>query len=307
MIGDISRQSFKLHAELANKLDGHMKYGYRSVDTYSVLFKTGESQKSSSNAVSWIDPAGVCRVEKIGSTKDTAQVHPRLFTETVLEAAKATGVVTLQSGVGVSHLIIKDKTAVGVQLDNNQVVDADGVIVSMGPWSGQLPILDLPIEGRRAHSIVFRPSQSVPAQALFTAILDGTRSHEPEVYPRPDGTVYMCGATDNEPLPASGGDVQVSSKAIEQLEQLRDMLAPELYGGETIAQQACYLPISRDGSPLVGHHPTYKHLYIATGHSCWGILQAPSTGKMIAELVANGRISCVDKEAVEAVDPKNRC
>ncbi|KAI9479557.1 FAD dependent oxidoreductase [Zychaea mexicana] len=315
-IGDLSRKSFKLHGELAEKLDGASNYGYRAVDTYSVLYQTSGSKSSSSSSstkkqktsklqVAWVDVSGIRHVEQLGNTADTAQVHPRLFTETLVEAAKATDTVTLRTGFGVSHVIINDDQAKGVKLDNGEIIEGDAVIVCMGPWSGQLPTLQLPIAGQRAHSIVFQPTHSVPPQALFTTILDGTRANHPE-----DGTVYMCGATDSEALPSAADQVQVDPKAIRELEQLRDTLAPELCGGsvgELIAQQACYLPVSQDGTPLVGAHPAYKQLVLATGHSCWGILQAPATGLMITELLIDGRITCVDTEAVEALDPINRC
>ncbi|KAL9273502.1 putative oxidoreductase TDA3 [Drosera capensis] len=34
--------------------------------------------------------------------------------------------------------------------------------------------------------------------------------------------------------------------------------------------------------------------YVATGHSCRGILNAPATGAALAELILNGRSSIVD-------------
>ena len=121
----------------------------------------------------------------------------------------------------------------------------------------------------------------------------------------------MCGATDNEKLPSSADLIQVESKAIHVLERLRDTLAPELYDSkneELIAEQACYLPISEDGTAFVGLYPKYNNqVLLAAGHSCWGILQAPATGLMITELLVNGKISCVDRDAVEALDPTDRC
>lgn len=117
----------------------------------------------------------------------------------------------------------------------------------------------------------------------------------------------MCGATDNsDPLPPSADQVKVKDSAIEQLELLRELIAPSLSGRTTI-RQACYLPISRDDLPFIGAHPSHSQLYLATGHSCWGILNSPVTGLMITELLLDGRITCVEREAVEALDPKGRC
>lgn len=116
----------------------------------------------------------------------------------------------------------------------------------------------------------------------------------------------MCGATDNEPLPESADKVQVDPQAVQQLEILRGMISTRLKG-DILERQACYLPISRDGTPLIGAHPRHKQLYLATGHSCWGILNSPVTGLMMAELLLDGRISIVDNACVKAVDPAARC
>ncbi len=39
----------------------------------------------------------------------------------------------------------------------------------------------------------------------------------------------------------------------------------------------------------MGSVPGTSGLYVATGHSVWGILNAPATGEAMAELVLDGR------------------
>jgi glycine/D-amino acid oxidase-like deaminating enzyme len=63
------------------------------------------------------------------------------------------------------------------------------------------------------------------------------------------------------------------------------------------AQQACYLPLSPDGVPVIGQVPGVRGAYVATGHSCWGILNAPATGLAVAELLATGEARSVDLRA----------
>lgn len=60
------------------------------------------------------------------------------------------------------------------------------------------------------------------------------------------------------------------------------------------AEQACFLPCTEDGNPVIGEIPGVKGCYVATGHSCWGILNGPATGAAIAELVMDGRATIVD-------------
>jgi glycine/D-amino acid oxidase-like deaminating enzyme len=49
--------------------------------------------------------------------------------------------------------------------------------------------------------------------------------------------------------------------------------------------------------------PGIEGAYVATGHSCWGILNAPATGEALAQLIVTGRASSVD---LRAFDPA-RC
>lgn len=91
------------------------------------------------------------------------------------------------------------------------------LVLSAGPWTGTLSKtlfppassslwasssskksntdakpLELAISGSRAHSIVLKTDRKLTAHALFTdmTLEDGDMA-EPEVYARPDGTVYM--------------------------------------------------------------------------------------------------------------------
>lgn len=187
----IGKASFDLHAELAEKLDGANKYGYRRVHTYSALFSETKKRKVGSHSgLAWCSPSTVGSVEALADENDSAQVHPGQYTHTVLEAAKKTGVVEVRIGQGVSALVYDDsqKRVTGVQLENQKVVDADAVVVCMGPWSGQLPLKKrLPISAARAHSIVYQLADpgSIPAEAIFTEMRTRHGTSHPEVYPRP--------------------------------------------------------------------------------------------------------------------------
>ena len=46
--------------------------------------------------------------------------------------------------------------------------------------------------------------------------------------------------------------------------------------------------MTQDGLPLIGAIPGARGAYVATGHSVWGILNAPATGEAMAELILDG-------------------
>jgi glycine/D-amino acid oxidase-like deaminating enzyme len=50
----------------------------------------------------------------------------------------------------------------------------------------------------------------------------------------------------------------------------------------------------------MGRVPGVDGAYVATGHSVWGMLNAPATGEAMAELIVEGSTSTVD---ISAFDP----
>ena len=69
---------------------------------------------------------------------------------------------------------------------------------------------------------------------------------------------------------------------------------PHLGIKQVLAQQACNRPVTKDGLPLIGPVPGLPGAYVATGHSVWGILNAPATGEVITELIVDGHARTVN-------------
>ncbi|MGB7775136.1 MAG: FAD-dependent oxidoreductase, partial [Pseudolabrys sp.] len=51
---------------------------------------------------------------------------------------------------------------------------------------------------------------------------------------------------------------------------------------------------TEDGLPLIGAVPGIDGAYVATGHSVWGMLNAPATGEAMSELILDGAAHHVD-------------
>jgi glycine/D-amino acid oxidase-like deaminating enzyme len=250
-------------------------------------------------------PAWVAREallhQRLGTTETTAQVHPGEFTRGMMAAAIDQG-ARLQIGC-VSGLVrsADDRRVTGVIVDG-QPIEGDAVVIAMGPWSvlasQWLPLP--PIYGLKGHSLIFRSRRPVSPQALFVEYEaeDGS-VHAPEVFPRPDGTTYVCGLSSEAPLPLDPTDVVPDPGACERLRAMTGTLAPALAEAEVVAAQACYRPIVRDGLPLIGRVPGLDAAYVATGHGVWGILNAPATGEAMAELIVEGGTRSVDLSAFD--------
>ena len=275
----LARRSFGLHARLAEEIGGD--WGYRRLTTYAG--SAGLGRRRNAHAIDWLS-ASVTVNQQLGSTETTAQVHPGKFTAAMMRAAQAqgaelrhgqvTGVVRRRGGAAVA----------GVEVDG-EVVEGDAVVIALGPWSIlAAEWLPLPaVFGLKGHSLVFETGTEVP-----------------ELFPRADGTTYVCAISSDSPLPIDPARVAPDAGAIERLEAMCSDLSPALATAKILARQACYRPITRDGLPLLGPVAGVEGAYVATGHSVWGILNAPATGEAMAELIVDGIARSVD---VSAFDP----
>jgi glycine/D-amino acid oxidase-like deaminating enzyme len=291
-LGPLARASFALHAELARELS--VDYGYRRMETFMLSARERGAPTGGHRVAppAWLDGAGVIKAA-LGSTETTAQVDPARFTTALIAAAKTRG-CELHFGV-VEELSQRDGVARGVRIDG-ETLDADAVVLAMGPWTGRFArALRLPrVRGLKGYSVTLAGAQA-PAHALFVdyRTADG-RQLEPEIFPRPDGSVYVCGMADPQPLPDSPDGVEVSDAACATLARAAGRVATTLAAARIERRQACYRPVTDDGLPLIGRVPDVHGAYVATGHGPWGMLNAPATGLALAELITEGAASLVD-------------
>jgi glycine/D-amino acid oxidase-like deaminating enzyme len=291
-LGPLARASFALHAELARELGPTA--GYRRMDTFMMAARE-RGVLAGTRAVAapaWLDGAGVVTAV-LGSTETTAQIQPARFTAALVDAAQARG-AALRIGT-VEGVVQADGVVRGVRV-GGAALEADAVVLAMGPWTGRAAAgLRLPrVTGLKGYSVSL-DAPGVPAHALFVDYrgADGRR-FEPEVFPRPDGEVYVCGMADPAPLPDSPEAVTVDPAACQALARAAGRLAGVLASARIRRQAACYRPVTDDGLPLIGRVPGVAGAYVATGHGPWGMLNAPATGRALAELIATGASPEVD-------------
>jgi glycine/D-amino acid oxidase-like deaminating enzyme len=182
-------------------------------------------------------------------------------------------------------------------LVEGEVLEGDAVVIALGPWSVLAAAwLPLPmIYGLKGHSVVLRSDGAITPHALFVECEAADGSVDtPEVFPRPDGTTYVCGLSSEQPLPLDPGAVGSDPDATARLRAMTASFAPGFAAAEVISAQACYRPVARDGLPLIGPVRGLAGAYVATGHSVWGMLNAPATGEALADLIVDGASPTVD-------------
>lgn len=329
---ELTQRSYDLHIEHGKLFKDTL---YRSMDCWSVSVhpKSGKKKLDAEN-LSWVDSACVSGLSHLSGEEATAQVHPLLYTQAIFTEATSRGAVFVQAEAKgflpatdsqPPRLVLSATSTLptelanlsssyapensGIELGNDSqnhfVISADLFVVCLGCWSDTL--LSHLLKGQEvmsaicASSIVLQPSGPVPNVALFTDwFCPGEDStYDPEVYPRPDGTLYICARADVVSIPKGGpSSVIPQTEVTDRILQYAAQLSPLLESCPILATQACLLPTTDDDTPIIGE--LLPQVYVATGHSCWGILNAPATGEVIAQLIHEGRTDL----DISAMDPK---
>ena len=292
-LGPLARASFKLHAEMATELG--TDYGYRRMDTFMLAARERGTPAGGHRVAAppWLDGSGIVTA-MLGSQATTAQVTPARFTAALIDAARARG-ARIHTGV-VADVVRRGDAASGVVTADGETLEGDAIVLAMGPWTGRLAgRLRLPsVYGLKGYSVTLA-APDVPAHALFVdyRTADG-RALEPEIFPRPEGEVYVCGMADPAPLPDSPEAVEVNESCCDTLARAAGRVSAALASARIVRRQACYRPVTDDGVPVIGPVPGARGVFVATGHGPWGILNAPATGLAMAELIADGAAKLVD-------------
>jgi glycine/D-amino acid oxidase-like deaminating enzyme len=281
--------------------------------------------------VEWVDK-GVLGSVPMGNEENIAQVHPRKLCEAMWAYSTRHAGSTLEIG-RVVKAVLKEKgkddsstylAIKGVELEDGRIIEASKLVVACGPWTDEArswfnvndddndgddekstttTIRDRfpEITGVKCHSILVKhPKSRILNQAVFFESDGALGDGDLEVYPRPDGDCYVNGFQGEEvKMTERPGEESVEDAAVDLLVEAMEQTTSELGGVavEPHTRQVCYWPETTDGLPIIGALPGVSGAFVATGHSVWGILQGPATGKALAELMIDGKSSCADLTA----------
>src|SRR5215469_2518383 len=287
----LARRSFQLHAELSSQHGD--PWGYRRLTTYGGYAVEDDTARGTGRRQLLADRVVI--TSQLGSPETTALVEPHAFTTGLMRAAEAHGAV-LRHGEVVDLVCGRSGTVLGVSLASGELVEGDAVVIAMGPWSTMAARwLPLPaVWGYKGHSLIFETG-TVPAEALFLEYREASGEMlTPEVFPRADGTTWVGAISTIAPVPADPTEVAPDAGAHRRVETLCRNISSALAAAPIKARQVCFRPVTEDGLPLIGAVPGSKGAYVATGHSVWGMLNAPATGEAVTELILDGTARHVD-------------
>jgi glycine/D-amino acid oxidase-like deaminating enzyme len=304
----LARRGFQLHAALPYEIAGD--WAYQRMTAYSgFVAPAHDARHHAQPKLAWLSDV-VTVAHRLGTPETTAIVHPRKFTSAMMRAAKANGAELRHGQVTGIVRSADGSTVIGVEVDD-AVIEADAVVIAMGPWSLLAAAwIHLPaVFGQRSPSLVYDTGTDVPADALFLEYQEGSdEAVTVEIFPRADGSTLVTAFSDQAPLPLDPAAIAPTSSEIDRLQAIAERLSPVLRPERLIARQACFRPVTQDGLPLIGNVPQSEGVYVATGHSVWGILNAPATGEALADLIAEGAsrstdLSAFDPARLRPLDP----
>lgn len=271
--------SAKMYPEFAHEVEveSGMKVDLR--DAGSIVFPPPEHvHERPGFSLSSLLPAPLAELEPaLADPKRAAfylkerSVDPRALTAAAIKAAKNRG-VDFSSGDPVTKVNIAHGHASGVTTTKTSFPAAK-VINCAGAWAGQIapqPFPTRPIKGQMLCLVM-------PQRDLIRHVI-----RSPEVYliPRSDGRL-LVGATVEE----AGFDKRTDRATIQRLHHAALALVPKLADAKILEDWAGLRPGTPDALPILGATETPGY-FVATGHFRDGILLAPITAHIMANVIA---------------------
>jgi len=226
------------------------------------------------------------------------QVEPYKYTLGYAQAAEKMG-AEVRQGEAVGFKT-KGGKITSVKLDSGADVEADAVVLAMGPWSGQgSSWLGKEIPMRIVMEQCLR--MEVPERLPLHAIKHGKYA----IIPKVNGDVILGMAGDLRLL-KDDFDSRLSEEIkIEIMEGAVDIL-PGLEDAKLVEYRGDlqgWAPAPAYVKPLMGRLPEWENGYIAARFSTLGMCQSAGAGKFMADLIAGGQTPLRARHMMEYISP----
>jgi glycine oxidase len=224
---------------------------------------------------------GVYPVEQAFWLESVAQIrNPRLL-QALVALLHRKG-VEIRTASPVERIEVEQGRVRGVHTTAG-VTGSDRVIVAAGAWSAAIAPLSLSVRPVKGQMLLYAPPDGSPPAMVLR---EGTY-----LIPRRDGRILVGSSVED-----CGFDRAPTEAVRRRLEQEAVMLFPALAGAELEAHWAGLRPGSPDGVPFICGYPDIQGLYLNTGHFRHGLLTAPASARLLADLVL-GREPLLDPVA----------
>jgi glycine oxidase len=169
------------------------------------------------------------------------------------------------------------KLSASITTRSGSVYGAARVILAAGAWAGQIPGSGLAraVEPARGQLVSY-------AIAPTRHVAYGPRGY---IVPRGDSTI---GGSTMENV---AFDANTTIEGLAKVRFAAEEICPALASGGIAQSWAGLRPVTPDMLPMIGPDPRHESLIYACGHGRNGVLMAPLTGDLIADLVTGTPLS----------------
>ena len=178
---------------------------------------------------------------------------------------------------GAARKIVPSAKSCAVVLDDKTQHSAERVVLAAGAWVGK-------IAGAR-YARAVKPARGQLVSYSSTPLRHVAYGPRGYVVPRSD---TLIGGSTMEDV---GFDMRTTAAGIKKVRTAAEEICPILETSQEVSAWAGLRPVTRDMLPILGRDPEYASLLYACGHSRNGVLMAPLTGDIIADLVTESPLS----------------
>ena len=314
---DLAVQSIEMFRTLNRDLETNVEYGLEAggmqpvedKDQWDMLASMAAEQRRSGVDIRMITAEEACSIEPnlnpdiYGAlwSPTGGKVNPLAMTFGFARAAKRLGAVYLTE-TEVTHILTEGGRAVGV---NTSAGDfrADCIVDAAGAWAGKVAALagiDLPIRPRKGQLLITEPIGPF-LRATVQCAMYNVIKFRPETIKDP--AVLKLGSSLSIEQQESGGliiggtrefadfEEENTFEAVETMVKRAVRFFPALKDVSIIRCFSGFRPYTPDGLSMMGEVRTLPGFYMAAGHEGDGIALSPITGRLMAELITDGKTS----------------
>ena len=314
---DLAVQSIEMFRTLNRDLETNVEYGFEAggmqpvedKDQWDMLASMAAEQRRSGVDIRMITAEEACSIEPnlnpdiYGAlwSPTGGKVNPLAMTFGFARAAKRLGAVYLTE-TEVTHILTEGGRAVGVNTSAGEF-RADCIVDAAGAWAGKVAALagiDLPIRPRKGQLLITEPIGPF-LRATVQCAMYNVIKFRPETIKDP--TVLKIGASLSIEQQESGGliiggtrefadfEEENTFEAVETMIKRAVRFFPALKDVSIIRCFSGFRPYTPDGLSMMGEVRTLPGFYMAAGHEGDGIALSPITGRLMAELITDGKTS----------------
>lgn len=229
------------------------------------------------------DPAFTDEVVGAIRYEESASLDPWAFMIELRRVLAERGVAFREGDdAGVERLAVSDDRLDGVVLSTGETIAARRVVLAAGTWTGPLAAtigLDVPMEPARGYH---RELTGLDPMPRLGGVLRETFIAVTPMFDRLRlaGTLELAGH--GTPWSRRRLD-HLTTAAARYLRGVPDATLGDAWAG--------YRPCTPDGMPVIGEVPWLPGVVVATGHGMMGMTLGPITGRLVSEIVCDGRPS----------------